>query len=79
MLQSMRADEITDWAAKRHEHLRADPMLRDVTSDAQLRGPTAQLKIDRERANTLGVSIDGIRNALSSVFGERQVSTIDLP
>ena len=54
-------------------------MLRDVTGDAQLRRPTAQLKIDRARANTLGVSTDGIRNALSSVFGERQVSTIDLP
>ena len=78
MLQSMRADEITDWAAKRHEHLRADPMLRDVTSDAQLRGPTAQLKIDRARANA-GVSTDGIRNAPYSVFGQRQVSTIDLP
>jgi len=39
----------------------------------------AQLKIDRDRANSLGVSIDAIRSALFSAFGERQVSTIYLP
>ena len=37
------------------------------------------MKIDRDRANTLGVSIDSIRSALYSAFGERQVSTIYLP
>ena len=33
----------------------------------------------RNRANTLGVSIDAIRSALFSAFGERQVSTIYTP
>jgi HAE1 family hydrophobic/amphiphilic exporter-1 len=56
--------------------MRADPLFRDVTSDSQLKGLQASLKIDRERANTLGVSIDAVRNALYSAFGERQVSTI---
>ena len=79
ILQSVRADELNDWATKLQERLRADPLFRDVTSDAQLRGLQAQLKIDRERANTLGVSIDSIRSALYSAFGERQVSTIYLP
>jgi HAE1 family hydrophobic/amphiphilic exporter-1 len=79
ILQSVKADEIIDWAQKLQEKMRADPAFRDVTSDAQLRGLTAQLKIDRERANTLGVSIDSIRTALYSAFGERQVSTIYLP
>ena len=79
ILQSVRADELNDWANKLQERLRADPLFRDVTSDAQLRGLQAQLKIDRERANTLGVSIDSIRSALYSAFGERQVSTIYLP
>ena len=79
ILQSVKADEINDWALKLQERLRADPMFRDVTSDSQLRGLQAQLKIDRERANTLGVSIDAVRTALFSAFGERQVSTIYLP
>jgi len=78
VLQSVKADELYDWATKLQDKLRADPMFRDVTSDAQLRGLQAQLKIDRDRANTLGVSIDAVRNALYSAFGERQVSTIYL-
>ena len=79
ILQSVKADELYDWANKLQDKLRADPMFRDVTSDAQLRGLQAQLKIDRDRANTLGVSIDAVRSALYSAFGERQVSTIYLP
>lgn len=79
ILQSVKADELNDWAAKLQEKLRADPMFRDVTSDAQLRGLQASLRIDRDRANTLGVSIDAVRNALFSAFGERQVSTMYTP
>jgi HAE1 family hydrophobic/amphiphilic exporter-1 len=79
ILQSVRADELNEWAVKLQEKLRADPLFRDVTSDAQLRALQAQLRIDRDRANTLGVSIDAVRTALYSAFGERQVSTIYLP
>jgi hydrophobic/amphiphilic exporter-1 (mainly G- bacteria), HAE1 family len=79
VLQSVRADELTDWATRLQEKLRPDPAFRDLNTDAQLRGLQAQLKIDRDRANTLGVSIDAIRTALYSAFGERQVSTIYLP
>jgi HAE1 family hydrophobic/amphiphilic exporter-1 len=79
ILQSVKADELNVWATKLQEKMRGDPLFRDVTSDAQLRGLQAQLKIDRERANALGVSIDAIRTALFSAFGERQVSTIYLP
>jgi HAE1 family hydrophobic/amphiphilic exporter-1 len=78
ILQSVKADELNVWASKLQEKLRADPVFRDVTSDAQLRGLQAQIKIDRDRANTLGVSIEGIRTALFNAFGERQVSTIYL-
>jgi HAE1 family hydrophobic/amphiphilic exporter-1 len=79
ILQSVKADEINPWAIKLQEILRNDPLFRDVTSDAQLRALQAQLKIDRDRANSLGVSMDAIRSALFSAFGERQVSTIYLP
>lgn len=79
ILQSIQADELSTWANRLQENLRADPTFRDVTSDAQLRGLQAQLKIDRDRANSLGVSVEGIRTALFSAFGERQVSTIYLP
>jgi len=76
ILQSVQGGELNDWALKLQDKLRADPIFRDVTSDSQLRGLQASLKIDRDRANTLGVSIDAVRSALFSAFGERQVSTI---
>ncbi|MDH4449395.1 MAG: efflux RND transporter permease subunit [Rhodoferax sp.] len=79
ILQSIQADELGTWAGRLQEKLRADPAFRDVTSDSQLRGLQAQLKIDRDRANSLGVSVESIRTALFSAFGERQVSTIYLP
>jgi len=76
ILQSVQAGELNGWAQKLQEKMRPDPLFRDVTSDSQLRGLQASLKIDRDRANTLGVSIDTVRSALYSAFGERQVSTI---
>jgi HAE1 family hydrophobic/amphiphilic exporter-1 len=36
----------------------------------------ASLKIDRDKANLLGVQMQDLRSALYSAFGERQVSTI---
>ncbi|OGB28834.1 MAG: acriflavine resistance protein B [Burkholderiales bacterium RIFCSPLOWO2_12_FULL_61_40] len=79
ILQSIKADELNTWANTLQDRLRSDPVFRDVTSDAQLRALQAQLKIDRDRANTLGVSMESIRTALFNAFGERQVSTIYLP
>ena len=79
ILQSVRADELNEWASKLQDKLRGDALFRDVTSDAQLRALQAQIRVDRDRANTLGVSIEAMRQALFSAFGERQVSTIYLP
>ncbi len=79
ILQSVKADALNDWAVKLQEKLRTDPLFRDVTSDSQLKGLQVSLKIDRDRANTLGVDIDAVRSSLYSAFGERQVSTIYTP
>jgi HAE1 family hydrophobic/amphiphilic exporter-1 len=76
ILQSVQASEINAWAQRLQDRMRSDPLFRDVNSDSQLRGLQASLKIDRDRANSLGVSIDTVRTALYSAFGERQVSTI---
>ena len=75
-LQSVSADALNDWAGKFLEQMRADPAFRDVTSDAQNKGLQASLKIDRDKANAMGVQIADVRTALYAAFGERQVSTI---
>jgi HAE1 family hydrophobic/amphiphilic exporter-1 len=75
-LQSVSPDALGDWATKFLDRMRADNDFRDVTSDAQNRGLQASLRIDRDKANNLGVQIADVRTALYLAFGERQVSTI---
>ena len=76
VLQSVRAEELNDWAIRMMERMSADKAFRDVNSDSQLKGLQASISIDRDKANTLGVQIDSLRSALYAAFGERQVSTI---
>ncbi len=75
-LRSVDGQALQDGATRLMALLRADPIYRDVTSDSQLRGLQAQLTIDRDKANALGVQLQDVRSALYSAFGERQVSTI---
>jgi HAE1 family hydrophobic/amphiphilic exporter-1 len=76
ILQSVRAEELNEWSNKLLEKLRGDEAFRDATSDSQLKGLQATLKIDRDKANLLGVNMQDLRSVLYSAFGERQVSTI---
>jgi len=76
VMKSVSPGELQDNSDRLMAQMRQDPNLRDVTSDAQLKGLQAQLNIDRDKANSLGVNIQDIRTALYSTFGERQVSTI---
>ncbi len=78
-LQSVSPDALNDWANKFQERMRAEPIFRDVTSDSQQRGLQASIKIDRDKANLLGVQMSDIRTTLYAAFGERQVSTIYTP
>jgi HAE1 family hydrophobic/amphiphilic exporter-1 len=73
------ADSLSTWASKFQDGMRNNPDFRDVTSDSQNRGLQAQLKIDRDKANNLGVAMADVRTALYAAFGERQVSTIYAP
>ena len=75
-LQSVSADSLSDWSNRLMERMRLDPVFRDVTSDSQNKGLQASLRIDRDKANLLGVQMGDVRNALYNAFGERQVSTI---
>jgi hydrophobe/amphiphile efflux-1 (HAE1) family protein len=56
--------------------MRKIPGMQDVTSDLQLNNPQLFVDIEREKAATLGVTVDQVRNTLYSAFGARQVATI---
>ncbi|MDI1318858.1 MAG: efflux RND transporter permease subunit, partial [bacterium] len=55
------------------------PLLVDVNSDLQITSPQLRVDIQRDRADTLGITPAQIEDALYSAFGTRQVSTIYTP
>ncbi len=78
-LQSADIDALYDNAAKLERALRALPTLQDVASDLQIKNPQVSVRIDRDRATSLGVTVQQIEQALYDAYGSRQVSTIYTP
>src|SRR2546430_16668947 len=59
--------------------LRGLPTLQDVTTDLQIKNPQVSVRIDRDRATRLGVTVQQIEQALYDAYGSRQASTIYTP
>jgi HAE1 family hydrophobic/amphiphilic exporter-1 len=82
-LQSPDTKELYDAAPKLESKLRSDPrvtgLLQDVTSDLQIKNPQIDVKINRDRASTLGITAGQVEDALYTAYGARQVSTIYAP
>ncbi len=78
-LQSPDTAELYADAPKMQAELRKLPMLRDVNTDLQVHNPQLTLKVDRNKAYTLGLTAQQVSDALYSAFSQRQVSTIYTP
>jgi HAE1 family hydrophobic/amphiphilic exporter-1 len=78
-LQSADIDALYANAAKLERVLRGIPTLQDVTTDLQIKNPQVSVQIDRDRATSLGVTVQQIEQALYDAYGSRQVSTIYTP
>ena len=76
LLSGPDADALGEWSGRLQERLRGHPALAEVASDWQNQGLQAYVRIDREAASRLGVSVMAIDNALYNAFGQRLVSTI---
>ena len=68
--------DVSNWSARLAEKLRFSPTLREVVSEAQDGGLRVMVRVDRETAGRLGVSMQAINDALNDAFGQRQISTI---
>jgi multidrug efflux pump len=75
-LASTDAAEVGRWAGALVTRLREDPLFRDVASEAQDGGLRVDIKVDREKAARLGISMQAISDTLNDAFGQRQISTI---
>ena len=69
-------NDVLTWADRLAERLQASPLLRDVASEAQDSGLRALIKVDREKAGRLGISMQIVNDTLNDAFGQRQISTI---
>jgi hydrophobic/amphiphilic exporter-1 (mainly G- bacteria), HAE1 family len=82
-LQSPDTKELYDAAPKLESKLRSDPrvsnLLQDVTSDLLIKNPQIDVKINRDRASTLGITAEQVEDALYTAYGARQISTIYAP
>jgi multidrug efflux pump len=75
-LEDANAAELSRWAPRLIEALRARPELREVSSDQQDEGLQASLTIDRDTASRLGITPQLIDDTLYDAFGQRQISTM---
>ena len=68
--------ELGLWTGKLVDAMRQLPQLRDVATDDQPNGVTAQLAIDRATASRMNITTDTIDSTLYDAFGQRQISTL---
>ena len=78
-LQDADQNEIYHWVPILQDKMRTLPGFMNVTSDLQIASPQINVDIDRDRAETFGVTPDQIQNALFTAYGTRQASTIYTP
>ena len=76
LLSGPDSDALGMWSQRLQAQLREHPALEEVASDWQDQGLQAYVRIDRDAASRLGVSVMAIDNALYNAFGQRLVSTI---
>ena len=68
--------ELALWTGKLVDDMRRLPQVRDVATDNQPNGVTAQLAIDRATASRMNITADSIDSTLYDAFGQRQISTL---
>ncbi|MFC6378689.1 MdtB/MuxB family multidrug efflux RND transporter permease subunit [Tatumella terrea] len=75
-LQSPSQSDLALWIPRLVARLQQAPQLRSVSSNWQDQGNEAYIRVDRDIASRLGISMSDIDNALYDAFGQRLISTI---
>lgn len=78
-LQSSNTQQLYQSTFDLEKLLREHPDFQDVTTDLQINSPQIDVRMDRDKAATLGLSAEQVEDALSSAYGNRMVSTIYAP
>jgi HAE1 family hydrophobic/amphiphilic exporter-1 len=75
-LQGLDTQELYEYAPQMEERLKGLPGFLDVTTDLQISNPQIHMDINREKASSLGITMQQVEEALYTAYGTRQVSTI---
>src|SRR5216684_3885462 len=75
-LSSTDLDLLQKWAPIVGKRMETVEGITDVSSDRDPGGLQLTLKIDRQKASSLGVRVQDIDNALNNAFSQRQISII---
>jgi len=78
-LESPNTQELYKNARTLEAKMRQLPGFQDVTTDLQIDNPQVNIKIDRDKAQALGVTAFQIESALTTAYGEGRISTIYAP
>ncbi|MBN9044315.1 MAG: efflux RND transporter permease subunit [Rhizobiales bacterium] len=77
VLQSLDAGEARAWSVKLANAMKAEPQtFVDVASDLQDDALQASIKVDNDKAGSLGITADSIRTTLETAFGTYIASQI---
>ena len=75
-LQGPDREELYKSAGELLQKMAMLPGLLDVTSDIQQHNPQLNVEIDRDKASTLGITVQQVENAINRAYGTQQISTI---
>ncbi len=78
-IQSDNLDSLNRWGPKLLAAMKRIHALTDVNSDAQNKGLSANLVIDRQTAARLGITPQAIDDVLYDAFGEREIAKTYTP
>jgi HAE1 family hydrophobic/amphiphilic exporter-1 len=78
-LQDTDVDELGSWTDRFSRQLAKIPQIQDVNNDLQAQTSQIKVFVNRQKAATLGVSLEEIQNELGFAYGMQQISTIYTP
>ncbi len=78
-LQSTDLKALQVWGEKMRAEMSNIPGIVDVSSDLQLNSLQIQIDLNRDKAESMGITYDTLRNTLYNAFGDAQVGTLYTP
>lgn len=75
-LQSTEINDLYKWAQILEEKVAAIPGVVDVSSDLQLKSLQILIDVDRDKAESLGITFEQIRSSLYNAFGDSQAGIL---